>query len=302
MAVAQKQLDSPVFRSYRPPDELPMIRQPDAVYEMTQAFLVARKASAGDPLAQHELGVRYLWGRGVEADTMRAAYWIAKAAEQSLGSARYNLGILTYNGWGVAWNPFEAYRQFRRCAELGYPEAQYVVAYFFRENLVVPKNDKEALEWMRKSAEGGYDQAREALPEFAAAAGEGIQDTVREGSMVLLPGMSDTTSRMSDKVLLSNALEAAGPELQKALGMASLIDRHSSVDSARLAAVGDGGECRESGGAGPVGARAPGFRQGGGRLLLRSRAEAGITAGREALVPHAGGEGVHHCPSHACRG
>jgi uncharacterized protein len=238
VAVAQKHVDSPVFRSYRPPDELPLIRQPDAVYEMTQAFLVARKASAGDPLAQHELGVRYLWGRGVEADTMRAAYWIAKAAEQNLGSARYNLGILTYNGWGVAWNPFEAYRQFRRCAELGYPEAQYVVAYFFRENLVVAKNDKEALEWMRKSAEGGYDQAREALPEFAAAAGEGIQDTVREGSMVLLPGMSDTTSRMSDKVLLSNALEAAGPELQRALGMASLIDRHSSVDSARLAAVG----------------------------------------------------------------
>jgi len=236
-AAAQKRPDSPVFKSYRPPDELPLIRQPDAVYEMTQAFLVARKASAGDPLAQHELGIRYLWGRGVEADTMRAAYWIAKAAEQNLGSARYNLGILTYNGWGVAWNPFEAFRQFRRCAEQGYPEAQYVLAYFYRENLVVPRNDQEALEWMRKSADNGYADARTALPEFEEAVRGTPSDTVKSGTLVPLPGIADTSARASDKVLLSNALEAAGPELRKSLGMARWVDQRARVDSSTLAAV-----------------------------------------------------------------
>ena len=67
-------------------------------------FMLVRNANAGDPLAQHELGLRYLTRNGFPADTPKAAYWIQKAAAQKLTTARYNYGLLLNNGWGVAWN------------------------------------------------------------------------------------------------------------------------------------------------------------------------------------------------------
>lgn len=236
-AAAQKKTNSPVFKSYRPPDEIPFIRQPDAIYEMTQAFLVARRASTGDPVAQHELGIRYLWGRGVPADTMRAAYWIAKASEQNLGYARFNLGILTYNGWGVAWNPFEAYRQFRICAELGMHEAEFAVAQFLREDLVLPRDNVEALAWVRKAAEGGYQPAKDALPEFERAVQPAPSDSGSSTAMLLFPGVQDTGSRGNDRALLSSALEEASPELRKALGITELLKKDARVDSATMAGL-----------------------------------------------------------------
>jgi len=48
----------------------------------------------GDVLAQHELGIRYLIGRGAAPDTAKAAYWIKKAADQNYGPALFDMGII----------------------------------------------------------------------------------------------------------------------------------------------------------------------------------------------------------------
>ena len=170
IAQVERQLpDSPVFkrRSMTTP---PLILPSDALYEIWQAFLVSRKANAGDPVAQQELGVRYLLGRGVEADSTKAAYWFFKAAEQNMISSRFNLGILLYHGWGISWNPFESYSAFLICAEAGMHEAEFVVGLHYTENLVVPRDYAAALSWVRKAAEGGYAPAKEALPELERAA------------------------------------------------------------------------------------------------------------------------------------
>ena len=65
-APGQEQPNSPVFKRYKPPDEIPLLPRNDPTYQIWQAFLAARRANAGDPLAQHELGLRYLLGIGVE--------------------------------------------------------------------------------------------------------------------------------------------------------------------------------------------------------------------------------------------
>ena len=90
-----------------------------------------KEANAGNALAEHELGLRYILGQGVIADTIKAAYWLHKAAEQKLPGACYNYGILLNNGWGVQWNPFEAYKYFLEAAHNDMPQAEYLIGLSF---------------------------------------------------------------------------------------------------------------------------------------------------------------------------
>ncbi len=129
-------------------------------------FMLVRTANAGDPLAQHELGLRYLTNNGFPADTVKAAYWIRKAAMQKLPSARYNYGLLLNNGWGTPWNPFEAYKQFHASASDGMVEAEYVTGLLLTDNLTVPRDYHEAYRWESIAADSGYEPAKEVLREF----------------------------------------------------------------------------------------------------------------------------------------
>ena len=129
-------------------------------------FMLVRNANSGDPLAQHELGLRYLTRNGFPADTLKAAYWIQKAAVQKLTSARYNYGLLLNNGWGVQWNPFEAYRQFHAAAVDGMPEAEYVTGLLLTDNLTVPRDYREAYRWESMAADSGFGPAKDVLREF----------------------------------------------------------------------------------------------------------------------------------------
>lgn len=198
--------------------------------------MLSQKANAGDPLAQHELGVRYLVGRGVRADTLRGAYWTRKAAEQKMGTAQFNLGILQSNGWGVEWNPFEAFDNFLSAAERGMPEAQYVLAQFFTDNLVVSRNWTEAYRWTKAAADSGYAPAKEALVEFErrgkvpaidslpVPASEFLTDSSSTRSRtqfgwapVYLDFGADSTEPISDKMLLQDVLREGTPALQQEL-------------------------------------------------------------------------------------
>lgn len=133
---------------------------------LRDVIVLLQKANAGDPLAQHELGIRFLTGRGFSADTVKAAYWIRKAAEQKVLSARYNLGLLANNGWGTDWNPFEAYRHFQVAAREGMKEACYVYGLLLTDGLVVERDFNEAVRWVGLAADSGYAPAKEAMEEF----------------------------------------------------------------------------------------------------------------------------------------
>jgi uncharacterized protein len=155
-----------VLKDHTPERSPFRIQQDNSEEELWDAFLVVKKANSGDPVAQHELGLRYLMGKDFSADTEKAAYWICKAAEQSMITAQYNYGLLLNNSWGVAWNPFEAYQHFKDAALHGLVEAEYVYGLLLTENLAVQRNYVEAYHWIKMAADSGFAPAAEVLQEF----------------------------------------------------------------------------------------------------------------------------------------
>ena len=140
-------------------------------------FLLMKKANASDPVAQHELGLRYLSAKDFVADTQKAAYWIGKASAQHLAPAQYNYGILLNNGWGVPWDPFAAYKCFQSAASRCIVEGEYVYGLLMTDNLIVPRNYSEAYHWISMAADSGFVPAKDVLVEFEK---RGIMAKIRE--------------------------------------------------------------------------------------------------------------------------
>jgi uncharacterized protein len=150
-----------------PPFQAVLCQPADPYFStLRDVIVLMQKANAGEALAQHELGIRFLTGRNFSADTVKAAYWIRKAAEKKVLSARYNLGLLCNNGWGTAWDPFEAYRNFQVAAREGMMEARYVYGLLLTDGLVAERNLPEAVRWVGQAADSGYAPAKEAMEEF----------------------------------------------------------------------------------------------------------------------------------------
>lgn len=256
--IAQAQQKSPVFKGYKPPPPTSIIKPSDVTYQLLEEFSLTRKAIAGDPLAQHELGLRYLLGEGVTADTVKGAYWIQKAADQSLPNARYNMGILSFNGWGVPWNPFETYKYFLFCAQKDMAEAEYILGQFLTENLVVPLDWSEAYRWVKKAADAGYEPAKEALGEFERRGHTGQSNDQQTKSkpgaqqqkaqpgmavgFVFLDSPDDTTSQNNDVTLLKDALREAGPQVRQALGLSQSGEGKLELDASGLETIRKAGE------------------------------------------------------------
>ncbi|MDT8324019.1 MAG: hypothetical protein RRA94_07915 [Bacteroidota bacterium] len=162
---AQVYPNSPVFRDYRPRQD-GRDERGEGLRRQINLFMLERDAVRGDPLAQHELGVRYLTGKGVAADTAKSAEWLRLAASQGVLSAMYNYALLRNNGWGVEWNPFDAYRLFLAAARAGMPEGQYVVGIFHTDDLVLRQDWHRAYEWVSRADEAGYAPAARAKEEI----------------------------------------------------------------------------------------------------------------------------------------
>ena len=86
-----------------------------------------KRAEAGDPVAQNELGIRYRLGIDVEKDPAKAIPWFRKAALQGNAKAYFNLGAAYYNGDGVAVNDDESCVWFMLSADAGDPSGQQAV-------------------------------------------------------------------------------------------------------------------------------------------------------------------------------
>ena len=184
-SIAQDTTKSLAFKKNRPYKGNPYFYQPDLSYQLLQQFKLVQIANGGDPLAQHELGLRLLTGEGIAADTTTAVYWIKKAASQKLASALYNYGIMQMNGWGTDWNPFEAYENFLQAAESGMSQAQYVVGLLYTDNLVVPRDWNESYYWINKSVAGGFEPAKEILMELGSKVSQEFKDSVNQNSFTI---------------------------------------------------------------------------------------------------------------------
>lgn len=248
--------NSLAFKKNKPKRPGILFYQPDLSYQILQQFRLLKEANAGDPLAQHELGLRYLVGEGMPADTNEAAIWIRKAAEQKLTSAQYNYGILLINGWGVNWDPFEAYKNFLAAAEDGMPIAQYIIGLLHTDNLIVKKDLESAWLWLRKAYAAGYEPAFEVMKEIEKKISVEIIDTTRtilsekdveselpknnpvKNSMGLVfidfDAVSDTIPHIDDDILISDLLNAGNEMLADTLGIRSKDDSLRTPDAGRM--------------------------------------------------------------------
>jgi hypothetical protein len=194
--------------------------------------------------AQHTLGLRYLFGQGAAADTVRAALWIMKAAQQNYTPACFNYGILCYHGWGVDWNPFEAFEQFRKCAKQGMVEAEYAMVQFLTENLVVPRDYEAAYSWAKQAADSGYAPAKAAVIRFEKFGLGGTHaDSVRprkqsppNTGLVFLDFAADTLTGTNDTLLLREAIQSADPSMRRSLGLSAVPEEGARwTDSTTIA-------------------------------------------------------------------
>jgi uncharacterized protein len=249
---AQDTTKSLAFKKNRPYRNNPYFYQPDLSYQLLQQFKLVQIANSGDPLAQHELGLRLLTGEGISIDTTTAVYWIKKAASQKLTSALYNYGIMLINGWGTEWNPFTAFENFLSAAESGMSQAQYVVGVLHTDNLIVPRNWNKSYYWIKKSVDGGYEPAKEVLKELSSKVSPEFKDSVNQNKFILTtsktfkddnddsniqPSLglvfidfdshSDTVKEISDKILISDLKHLDISIIQDSLS----IKNDSSVSS-----------------------------------------------------------------------
>ncbi|AFN73871.1 Sel1 domain-containing protein [Melioribacter roseus P3M-2] len=235
---AQKDtLKSEAFKNSRP-KKVSYFQAKYPSYSLLAGYILVNEANRGDPFAQHELGIRYLIGKGFEPDTVKAIYWIRKAADQNLAAAKYNYGILLYNGIGVPWNPFESFYNFKSAAELGMPEAQFALGIMYTDNLVVSRDYSKAYAYIRKAAKAEYEPAKELEEEFrskglAPAVDSSIaaeqQKTVEPAPVINTDWDVDYISlendaRVTDEERISNLLKKNKYELRDYLGINAPAD------------------------------------------------------------------------------
>ncbi len=205
-------------------------------------YLLVKSANEGDPLAQHELGLRHLLGQGFPADTVKAISWIKKAVDKNLTAAKYNYALMLNNGIGVKWDPFEAFTHVRYSANSGMPEAQFVYGIYFTDNLVTTRNYTEALRWFKKAADQDLKPAKEAVKELEKMGvklpkgmeGEtkksGGTDPSLQGSTLMtqdweldfLDFGQDSLKKEDEDKLVQEILTKNSSELQKTLGISKL--------------------------------------------------------------------------------
>ncbi len=113
-------------------------------------------AAAGDSLAEFELALRLVEGRGVAKDPRAAAQWLEQAAARDLPVAQYRLAALYEKGIGVARDPQLAMSWYTRAANAGNARAMHNLAVMNAEGAAGGKPDyAEAAQWFRRAGQLG---------------------------------------------------------------------------------------------------------------------------------------------------
>jgi TPR repeat protein len=105
---------------------------------------LARRAQAGDALAQRNLGVVYLGGHGVPADLGLARLWLEKAAARGMADAALNLGDLYFDGRLAAKDEALALKWYETAARLDDETGLHNAAVMYREGQGTPADPVRA--------------------------------------------------------------------------------------------------------------------------------------------------------------
>lgn len=116
-------------------------------------------AEKGDLHAQHNLGMMYAFGLGVEKDEKLAVRWYRKAAERGFAPAQYSLGQAYEEIIGVWRDEVVAADWYSKSAEQGYGKAQFSLGLMYARGLGVKKDLVQAYKWFHLAALSGEPYA-----------------------------------------------------------------------------------------------------------------------------------------------
>ena len=131
--------------------------------EAEGAAWMTRAAEQGSLEAQTALGLFYQEGTGVEKSVTSAMHWFRKASDRGFAAAQCNLGWLLRYGEGVEHDYDEAFRLMTLAAHAGERKAQHYLGTFYLFGDGTPKNLPEAARWFLAAATMGHEKAQVAL-------------------------------------------------------------------------------------------------------------------------------------------
>lgn len=171
-------------------------------------------AASGDPKALYEIGNRYAEGRGVAADTARAAGWYEKAAEDGLAPAQYRLGSFYEKGIGVGRDIASARKWYARAAEAGNASAMHNLAVLHAMEAQTAAENETAARWFARAAELGVRDSQFNLG-ILSAKGVGVTQDLQEAykwfALVAKAGDKDAAEKRDEvaRALRPEQLETA---------------------------------------------------------------------------------------------
>ena len=131
------------------------------------AELYEQAAAQGEVAAQYNLGIMYKDGIGVEKDLHKAAEFYKQAAAQGHAPAQCNLGVRYQNGEGMKKDLNKAVELYKQAAAQGYATAQYNLSLMYYKGDGVEKDLRQALCWTEQAAKQGHAQALHNLDELS---------------------------------------------------------------------------------------------------------------------------------------
>src|SRR4051812_28663577 len=153
--VLQSSTNYPAQDLYERAVEILKVKNSDA--DLKEAISLFQKAAdAGNPAAEHALGVSYLEGLGVAKNQDEGIKWLKKAAEDNFPEAQFKLAGLYARGTALKQDPAAAAEWVRKAAEQGHIEAEYNLATLYAAGRGVPVDATNAAIWFKKAAEGGH--------------------------------------------------------------------------------------------------------------------------------------------------
>jgi localization factor PodJL len=138
-----------------------------AANENEAARWLMRAAYRGEPTAGYWLGTLYARGQGVPADAFQANHWYEAAAKKGNRRAMHSLAVAYFQGWGVEKNYSEAARWFRSSADLGLTDSQFNLAVLYERGAGIPQSLTEAYKWYAIAAKGGDMEAQSRVAALA---------------------------------------------------------------------------------------------------------------------------------------
>ena len=126
-----------------------------------------KRAQAGDPTAQNELGILYSEGRGLPQNYLEAKDWFKKSADQGHAGAQVNLGTLYSLGQGAPYSDHMALFWFQKAAEQRNALAFAKLGMMYERGRSVPQSLVEAHMWYSLSAAYGEKRAAESRDTIA---------------------------------------------------------------------------------------------------------------------------------------